>query len=338
LDERAQILLKTLIEHYVSDGQPMGSTALLQHSGLNLSSATIRNIMSDLEALGFVASPHTSAGRIPTQQGYRFFVDSLLSVQPLASKQIQQLENTLNSTNQQELIKAAADVLSELTQFAGIILIPKRKALVFKHLEFMPLSEKRILVIIVATDGSVQNRIILSDKPYSASELTQASQFFNSHYSGKTFDEARHGLHNDLKKMQADISRLMAAALNTDAPTNNKNKEDVIIAGERNLLNVDELANNVTTLRKLFDVFERRTSLMQLLDNSQKAEGVQIFIGGESGYSPLDECSMVTSPYKVDGQVVGTLGVIGPTRMAYERVIPIVDITAKLLSNALSNS
>ncbi|MDG1821119.1 MAG: heat-inducible transcriptional repressor HrcA, partial [Methylophilaceae bacterium] len=198
MDERAQILLKTLIEHYVSDGQPMGSTALLQHSGLNLSSATIRNIMSDLEALGFVASPHTSAGRIPTQQGYRFFVDSLLNVQPLASKQIQQLENTLNSTNQQELIKAAADVLSELTQFAGIILIPKRKALVFKHLEFMPLSEKRILVIIVATDGSVQNRIILSDKPYSASELTQASQFFNSHYSGKTFDEARHGLHNDL--------------------------------------------------------------------------------------------------------------------------------------------
>ncbi|MDG1445336.1 MAG: heat-inducible transcriptional repressor HrcA, partial [Methylophilaceae bacterium] len=170
MDERAQILLKTLIEHYVSDGQPMGSTALLQHSGLNLSSATIRNIMSDLEALGFVASPHTSAGRIPTQQGYRFFVDSLLNVQPLASKQIQQLENTLNSTNQQELIKAAADVLSELTQFAGIILIPKRKALVFKHLEFMPLSEKRILVIIVATDGSVQNRIILSDKPYSASE------------------------------------------------------------------------------------------------------------------------------------------------------------------------
>lgn len=337
MDERAQILLKTLIEHYVSDGLPMGSNALLQHSGLALSPATIRNIMSDLETHGFVASPHTSSGRIPTQQGYRFFVDSLISVKPLELKQVQQLESTLQSTDQKELITTAADMLSQLTQYAGMILIPKRKALVFKHLEFMPLSDKRILVIIVATDGSVQNRIIFSDSPYSTSELTQASNYFNTHYAGQTFEEARQKLHNDLKKMQADISRLMAAALDSNEPKDTKNKEDVIIAGERNLLNVDELASNVTTLRKLFDVFERRTSLMQLLDNSQKAEGVQIFIGGESGYSPLDECSMVTSPYKVDGQVVGTLGVIGPTRMAYERVIPIVDITAKLLSNALSN-
>ena len=339
MDERAQILLKTLVEHYVTDGQPMGSKALLQHSGLGLSPATIRNIMSDLEALGFVSSPHTSAGRIPTQQGYRFFVDSLLSMQPLKSKQIKQLESTLSSTDQSELITTAADILSELTQFAGMILIPKRKALVFKHLEFIPLSDKRILLIIVSTDGSVQNRIILSDTPYSASSLTEAGNYFNAHYSGQTFEQARHKLHGDLKKMQADISHLMTAALEKPNPSQSKNKEeDVIIAGERNLLNVDELATNVITLRKLFDVFEQRSSLMQLLDNSQKAEGVQIFIGGESGYSPLDECSMVTSPYQVDGQVVGTLGVIGPTRMAYERVIPIVDITAKLLSNALSNS
>ena len=339
MDERAQILLKTLVEHYVTDGQPMGSKALLQHSGLGLSPATIRNIMSDLEELGFVSSPHTSAGRIPTQQGYRFFVDSLLSMQPLESKQIKQLESTLSSTDQSELITTAADILSELTQFAGMILIPKRKALVFKHLEFIPLSDKRILLIIVSTDGSVQNRIILSDTPYSASSLTEAGNYFNAHYSGQTFEQARHKLHGDLKKMQADISHLMTAALEKPNPSQSKNKEeDVIIAGERNLLNVDELATNVITLRKLFDVFEQRSSLMQLLDNSQKAEGVQIFIGGESGYSPLDECSMVTSPYQVDGQVVGTLGVIGPTRMAYERVIPIVDITAKLLSNALSNS
>lgn len=339
MDERAQILLKTLVEHYVTDGQPMGSKALLQHSGLGLSPATIRNIMSDLEALGFVSSPHTSAGRIPTQQGYRFFVDSLLSMQPLESKQIKQLESTLSSTDQSELITTAADILSELTQFAGMILIPKRKALVFKHLEFIPLSDKRILLIIVSTDGSVQNRIILSDTPYSASSLTEAGNYFNAHYSGQTFEQARYKLHGDLKKMQADISHLMTAALEEPNPSQSKNKEeDVIIAGERNLLNVDELATNVITLRKLFDVFEQRSSLMQLLDNSQKAEGVQIFIGGESGYSSLDECSMVTSPYQVDGQVVGTLGVIGPTRMAYERVIPIVDITAKLLSNALSNS
>lgn len=338
MEERAQILLKTLIEHYVSDGQPIGSNALLQHSGLELSPATIRNVMSDLEAHGFVASPHTSSGRIPTQQGYRFFVDSLLSVQPLESQQIQQLENTLKSTDPQALITSAADILSSLTQFAGMVLIPKRKALVFKHLEFMPLSENRILVIIVSTDGSVQNRVILSDTPYSTAELTQASNYFNAHYAGQTFEGARQKLHNDLKKMQTDISSLMSAALDTSDEANAANKDDVIIAGERNLLNVDELATNVTTLRKLFDVFERRTSLMQLLDNSQKAEGVQIFIGGESGYSPLDECSMVTSSYEVDGQVVGTLGVIGPTRMAYERVIPIVDITAKLLSNALSNT
>lgn len=338
MEERAQILLKTLIEHYVSDGQPIGSNTLLQHSGLELSPATIRNVMSDLEAHGFVASPHTSSGRIPTQQGYRFFVDSLLSIQPLESQQIQQIENTLQSTDQQTLITSAADMLSSLTQFAGMVLIPKRKALVFKHLEFMPLSEKRILVIIVSTDGTVQNRVILSDTPYSTAELTQASNYFNAHYVGQTFEGARQKLHNDLKKMQTDISSLMSAALDTSEQANASNKDDVIIAGERNLLNVDELATNVTTLRKLFDVFERRSSLMQLLDNSQKAEGVQIFIGGESGYSPLDECSMVTSAYEVDGQVVGTLGVIGPTRMAYERVIPIVDITAKLLSNALSNT
>jgi len=339
LDKRAQILLKTLVEHYVSDGQPMGSNALLQHSGLELSSATIRNVMSDLEVHGFVSSPHTSAGRIPTEQGYRFFVDSLLSVQPLKLKQIQQLESTLSTTDQGELITTAADILSELTQFAGMILIPKLKALVFKHLEFMPLSDKRILVIIVTTDGSVQNRIILSDTPYSSSSLTEASNYFNAHYSGQTFEQVRHTLHSDLKKMQADISHLMVAALEEPSQSQSKNKEEgVIIAGERNLLNVDELATNIITLRKLFDAFEHRSSLMQLLDNSQKAEGVQIFIGGESGYSPLDECSMVTSPYQVDGQVVGTLGVIGPTRMAYERVIPIVDVTAKLLSNALSNS
>jgi heat-inducible transcriptional repressor len=335
LDERAQILLKTLVEHYISDGHPLGSNALLQYSGLSLSSATIRNIMSDLEANGFVTSPHTSAGRIPTQQGYRFFVDSLLSVQPLELQQIQQLESSLKSSDHQTLISTAADMLSHLTQFAGMILVPKRKTMVFKHLEFITLSEKRILVVIVATDGGVQNRIILSEKPYSTSELTQASNFFNTHYAGQTIEEARQKIHGDLKKMQADISKLMAAALNSNEQ--DKNRDGVIIAGERNLLNIDELTSNVAKLRKLFDAFEQRTSLMQLLDISQKAEGVQIFIGGESGYSPLDECSMVTSPYEVDGQVVGTLGVIGPTRMAYERVIPIVDITAKLLSNALSN-
>ena len=338
MDKRAQILLKTLIEHYISDGQPIGSRALLQHSGLDVSPATIRNVMSDLEQLGFVASPHTSAGRIPTQQGYRLFVDTLLSVKPLNAQQIQQLKSELSSPDPQQLITAAADILSNLTQFAGVVLIPKRKTLAFKHLEFMPLSEKRILVIIVTSDGNVQNRIILAEKPFSASELTQASNYFNAHFVGQTFDEVQQKLHNELKQMQTDINKLMSAALQANSYAGAGANDGVVIVGERKLLHVNELSTNVESLRKLFDVFERRASLMQLLDNSQSAEGVQIFIGGESGYSSLDECSMVTSPYEVDGQVVGTLGVIGPTRMAYERVIPIVDITAKLLSNALSNN
>jgi heat-inducible transcriptional repressor len=338
MDKRAQILLKTLVEHYISDGQPIGSRTLLQHSGLDVSPATIRNVMSDLEHLGFIASPHTSAGRVPTQKGYRLFVDSLLTVQPLGSQAVQQLKSGLSSPNPNELINSAADMLSQLTQFAGLVMIPKRKRIAFKHLEFLPLSEKRILVIIVTSDGNVQNRIILADKPYSSSELTQASNYFNSHYAGQTFEEVQQNLHSELQQMQSDMNRLMSAAMAASSSQAKGDKDGVIIAGERNLLQVDELSTNVTSLRKLFELFERRTSLMQLLDNSQHAEGIQIFIGGESGYLALDECSMITAPYEADGQVVGTLGVIGPTRMAYERVIPIVDVTAKLLSNALNNS
>ncbi len=334
MDKRAQILLKTLVEHYISDGQPIGSRTLLQHSGLDVSAATIRNVMSDLEQLGFITSPHTSAGRIPTQKGYRLFVDSLLTVQPLESNTVQQLKRGLSSPNPTELIANAADMLSQLSHFAGLVVTPKRKRIAFKHLEFLALSEKRILVIIVTSDNNVQNRIILTEKSFSSSELTQAGNYFNTHFSGHTFEEVQQKLHIELKQMQTDMNKLMSAALEAS----NKTDYGVVIAGERNLLHVDELSTNVASLRKLFDIFERRTSLMQLLDNSQRAEGVQIFIGGESGYLPLDECSMVTAPYEADGQVVGTLGVIGPTRMAYERVIPIVDVTAKLLSSALSTN
>lgn len=336
LDKRAQILLKTLVEHYISDGQPVGSRTLSKCSGLDLSPATIRNVMSDLEELGFITSPHTSAGRIPTQRGYRLFVDTLLTIQPLQSREIQRLESELSSPDPQELISSAAGILSNLTQFAGVVMIPKRKSIAFKHLEFLPLSDKRILVIIVTTDGNVQNRIIVAEKPYSASELNQASNFFNQNYAGSTFEQVQQKLHAELKQMQTDMMRLMSAALEASTKAMDEDKDSVVISGERNLLQVDDLSTNVTSLRKLFEIFERRTSLMQLLDNSQRAEGIQIFIGGESGYLPLDECSMVTAPYEAEGQVVGTLGVIGPTRMAYERVIPIVDITAKLLSSALS--
>ena len=236
-------------------------------------------------------------------------------------------------------------MLSQLTQFAGVVMIPKRKTLNFKHLEFLPLTEKRILVIIVTNDGNVQNRILLTEKYYSQSELTQASNYFNGNFSGHTFIEAQQKLRAELKQMQTDINVLMSAALdasidqaNSHAGSGDAQKDGVVIAGERNLLNIDELSTNVNSLRKLFEIFERRTSLMALLDNSQRAEGIQIFIGNESGYLPLDECSMITAPYEADGQVVGTLAVIGPTRMAYERVIPIVDVTAKLLSNALSSN
>ena len=337
LEKRAQIMLKTLVEHYISDGQPVGSRTLSKCSGLDLSPASIRNVMSDLEELGFIASPHTSAGRIPTPRGYRLFVDTLLTVQPLRNDEIQQLEYRLSSPDPQELISSAASVLSNLTQFAGLVMIPKRRSLAFRQLEFLPLSEKRILLIIVSTDGNVHNRIILTDRNYSPSELTQAANFFNQHYAGSTLEEVQRKLHEELRQMQGDMTRLMTAALEASGKAlQNDEKDGVVISGERNLLQVDDLSTNVDSLRKLFDVFERRTALLQLLDTSQRAEGVQIFIGGESGHLPLDECSVVTAPYEVNGQVVGTLGVIGPTRMAYERVIPIVDITAKLLSNALN--
>ncbi len=339
LDKRAQILLKTLVEHYISEGQPIGSRTLLQHSGLDVSPATIRNVMSDLEALGFVTSPHTSAGRIPTQKGYRLFVDSLLTVQPLEASKVQQLKlelNANNNPNTQSLINTAASMLSGLTHFAGIVMLPKHDAIALKHLEFLPLADKRILLIIVMSDGNVQNRVLITEKIYSASELTEASNYFNMHFSGHAIEQVQLKLHAEIKAMQHDISHLMAAAVEASSQALGS-QESIVISGERNLLQVDDLSTNVASLRKLFDLFEQRTSLLQLLDYSQKAQAMQIFIGGESGVIPLDECSMVTAPYQLNGQIVGTLGVIGPTRMAYERVIPIVDITAKLLSSALSN-
>jgi heat-inducible transcriptional repressor len=335
LDQRAQVLLKTLVEHYISDGQPVGSRTLAQCSGLELSPASIRNMMADLEGMGFIASPHTSAGRIPTPRGYRLFVDTLLTVKPLERAEIERLEHRLKSPDPQVLIDSTAKLLSELTRFAGVVMIPKRRSVAFRQLEFVPLTEKRILLIIVAADGNVQNRIITTERAFTSSELTQAANFFNQHFAGQTFDEVRLKLQEELKRMQSDMTHLMAAAL--EAGDKAKSDDDgLVLAGESKLFNVADLSSNVASLRKLFEAFENRTSLLQLLDISQRAEGVQIFIGGESGYSPLDECSMVTAPYEVDGEVVGTLGVIGPTRMAYERVIPIVDVTAKLLSNALS--
>ncbi len=335
-NERAQILLKMLVERYISDGQPVGSRSLARFSGLDLSPASIRNIMADLEELGFIASPHTSAGRIPTPRGYRFFVDTLLKVRPLDQVEINQLEDQLQPDNTQKLVSLASHLLSDLTRFAGVVMTPKRRSAAFRHIEFLRLSDKRILLIIVAPGGDVQNRIILTDRAYEPPELIEAANFLNQNFAGLTFDEIKARIQDELRKLREDMTRLMTQALEASTEVMNQSPEDYVLSGEHNLLHVQDLSSNMASLRRLFDMFEQKTSLLQLLDISSRAHGVQIFIGGESGLVPLDDCSVVTAPYEVDGQVVGTVGVVGPTRMAYERVIPIVDITAKLLSSALS--
>ncbi len=337
LNERAQTLLKTLIERYIAEGQPVGSRALSRYSGLELSPASIRNIMADLEEMGFISSPHTSAGRVPTPRGYRFFVDTLLTVRPLAKVEISQLEGQIQAGTIEQMLSSASQILSDLTNFAGVVLAPKRRSVVFRHLEFLSLGEKRVLLIIVTPDGDVQNRILFTDRAYSATELTEATNFVNQHYAGLEFDEIRVRIREELRALHADMSGLMTAALEAGSEAMAGSQDNVVISGEGHLLDVEDLSSNMARLRQLFGLFEKKTELLRLLDLSSRANGVQIFIGNESGLVPLDECSVVTAPYEADGQVVGTVGVIGPTRMAYERVIPIVDITAKLLSSALSH-
>ncbi|MHB1174017.1 MAG: heat-inducible transcriptional repressor HrcA [Sulfuriferula sp.] len=336
LTERAQILLKTLVERYVAEGQPVGSRTLSKYSALDLSPASIRNVMADLEDMGLVTSPHTSAGRVPTALGYRFFVDSLLTIQPLNSKEMSQLEEQLHADDPQRLAANASQLLSDLTRFAGVVLVPGRRSTAFRQLEFINLSEKRILLIIITAEGEVQNRVLLTDRAYTPSELTRAANFLNQNYAGKTFADVRRLMQDELQQLHQDINGLMNLALTAGSAALAPNRDDLVMSGGHNLLKVNELSSNMERLRKLFDMFEQKTSLMQLLDISQRAHGVQIFIGGESEVDPLDGCSVVTAPYKVNGEIVGTLGVVGPTRMAYEHIIPIVDITAKLLSSALS--
>ena len=329
-------MLKTLVERYISEGQPVGSRSLSKFSGLDLSPATIRNVMADLEEMGFVASPHASAGRIPTHRGYRFFVDALLVVKPLDVIEIHQLEEQLHPDNPSRLINSASQLLSELTRFAGVVVTPKRSSAIFRYIEFMSLSDKRILLIIVTPEGDVQNRVLFTDRSYSQAELIEAGNFINQNYAGCAIDEIRSRLQGELKQLRHDMTPLMTAAIEVGGAAIRENSEIVVVAGERKLLDVQDLSSNMSSLKKLFDLFERKTALLQLLELSRTAEGVQIFIGGESGMVTLDECSVVTAPYEVDGQVVGTVAVIGPARMAYERVIPIVDVTARLLSSALS--
>ncbi len=334
LDRRAQTLLKTLIERYIADGQPVGSRALSRHSGLELSPATIRNVMADLEEMGFIASPHTSAGRIPTPRGYRFFVDSLMTIKPLEERDASAVEGRIRPDQPQRVISAAAQVLSNLSQFAGVVMTPRRGS-AFRHIEFLSLSESRVLLIIVTPEGDVQNRILFTERTYTQSQLVEAANYLNQHFAGHSFESIKARLREDLDALRQETGKLMAAAV--DAGSEALADDDgMVISGERNLLENVDLTANMQKLRQLFALFEQKTGFMQLLDVSSRAQGVQIFIGGESQLVPMDDMTIVTSPYQVDGRIVGTLGVIGPTRMAYERVVPIVDITAKLLSNALS--
>jgi len=337
LDERAKILLKTLIELYIKEGHPVGSRSLSKFPGLNLSPATIRNVMVKLEKMGFVSSPHTSSGRIPTPLGYRLFVDTLMVIKPLDSIEIHNLEDQLPPNTPSRLINSAPQLLSELTHFAGIAITSKHNNTAFRYIEFMTLFEKRVLLIIVTPEGDVQNRIIFTDRIYSQTELIEAANFINQNYAGCALKEIRSRLRNELKKLHRDMSNLMTTAIEASSEAINDSSETMVVAGERRLLDVQDLSSNMVSLKELFSLFEKKTALLRLLEFSRKAQGVQVFIGGESDMATPNEISVITAPYEVDGRTVGTVGVIGPIRMAYERVIPIVDVTAKLLSNALSH-
>lgn len=332
LDDRAKLLLKALVERYIADGQPIGSRTLSRASGLELSPATIRNVMSDLEELGLIASPHTSAGRIPTTRGYRLFVDTMLTTQ-----REQFAPQILAAEQPQKVITNAAHLLSNLSQFVGVVIAPRRTS-VFRHIEFLRLSEKRYLVIIVSPDGDVQNRVIFTESDYSQTQLLEASNFLNANYAGMAIEHVRERLKTEVDQLRGEIANLMQTAVQVSSEVLNQEQDEVVIAGERNLLSVSDFSTDMGQLRRAFDLFEQKTQLMRLLDNSSKAEGVRIYIGGESHVVPIEDLSVVSAPYEVDGQVVGTLAVIGPTRMHYDRMIQIVDITSKLVSNALSHN
>ena len=338
MDERAKTLLKTLVERYIAEGQPVGSRTLSKASGLDLSPATIRNVMADLEELGLIASPHTSAGRVPTARGYRLFVDTMLTVArpPDMDRVITgEMGEQLRPDQPQRVIANAAQLLSNLSSFVGVVSAP-RKPSVFRHIEFLRLGERRVLVIIVAPDGDVQNRLIFTAHDFSQSQLVEATNYLNEHYGGLTLEEVRAKLKGEIEQLRGEIGSLMQAAVDAGSEAMAESHDQVVISGERNLLAVQDFGHDMGSLRKLFDLFEQKTQLMRLLDVSTRAEGVRIYIGGEGGGVPYEALSVVTAPYEVDGRVVGTLGVIGPTRMAYDRMIQIVDITSRLVSNALS--
>ena len=338
LNQRAQHLLKTLIDCYITEGQPVGSKKLAEAAGLNISPATIRNVMAQLDNQGLLSSPHTSAGRVPTEQGFRFFVDTMLEVNPLDQHIQQKLAQSLNGDQgQDQLIESASNLLSEMTQMAGIISIPKGGQLVLRQIEFLPLSDQRVLVILVVNEKDVQNRVIHVSRNYTPDELQKIANYLNQHFVGQDIFSMRGRLLEELSQARSDMDELMTSAVDiaTQALQPEQPDEDYLLQGQNNLIRFNEL-DNAQKLQQLFDVFESRRSMLGLLDRCIQAEDVQVFIGREAGLDDFESCSVISSPYTLDGEVLGVLGVIGPTRMQYNRVIPLVDVTARLLSAALN--
>ncbi|MDH3640513.1 MAG: heat-inducible transcriptional repressor HrcA [Gammaproteobacteria bacterium] len=338
VDERAQLLFKLLVERYLADGAPVASKMLASSPEIEVSSATVRNIMAELEDRGFVRSPHTSAGKVPTNMGLRFFVDSLLSVRPLDEARVHQLEHELNpDLSPKELVESASNLLSHLTRMTCIVTLPRRDQVALRQVEFLPLSGDRVLVILVLNDREVQNRVIHVDRVYDDTELTQAANFINREFGGLSLLSIRHALLESMQDDKDSMNELMQTALNVAsrafAETDEQSGQQLVVAGETNLL---DMSGDTTTARTLLDAFSRKGSILHLLDRCLESQGIQLFIGDESGYKLLDDVSLVTSPYEVNGELAGVLGVVGPTRMAYQEVIPVVDVTARVLGAALN--
>lgn len=336
LDPRARHLLRSLIAQHIHDGAPVGSRMLAKSSGLDISAATIRNIMADLEDLGLLAAPHTSAGRVPTAQGYRVFVDSLIQVEPMAAIQMNQLRETMNpAAGTQSLLANAGEMLSAMSQFVGVVSVPQRGQFAFRHIDFVALEGNRVLVILVFTDNEVQNRIINTRRFFSSSELEQTAQYLNQQFAGRALRDIRAALVRELRDTKDEMQKVLAAAVELSEHAFESSAEDVLLTGQTRLMAAPEMAD-VERLRDLFDAFSRKREILGLLERCMKAPGVRVFIGEESGLAPLDACTVITAPYGSQGKVLGVLGVIGPTRMAYERVIPMVQATADLLGQALN--
>ena len=337
LDPRARLLLRTLISRYIRDGEPVGSQTLARHAGLDVSSATIRSILSELEDVGLLSAPHTSAGRIPTSQGYRVFVDSLLQIQPLGDAEVARLRAELplgGGTN--SLLGSASELVSAMTHFVGVVSVPKREQFAFKHVDFVPLDGQRVLAILVFADNDVQNRILHTRRSYEPGELERTANYLNTHYAGRPLSQARTLLLAELRSAKQEMEILMTQALELADQALAADAEDMLVAGQTRLIGMQDLSD-FDRLRELFEAFASKREILQVLERTLRAPGVRIFIGEETGMAPLDGISLVTAPYGVGGRTLGVLGVIGPTRMAYERVIPVVQAAAAVLTQALGS-